>query len=96
MSDSRYEIPEETLIRSDISEYLAQHEHKDLLRHIQREGYVRVRINDETYDLKNLPELNKNDMGHNWWTIDLCFWSDAWSVTEKCKKAIDELNKKYG
>jgi bifunctional enzyme CysN/CysC len=32
MSDSRYEIPEETLIRSDISEYLAQHEHKDLLR----------------------------------------------------------------
>ncbi len=32
MSDSRYEIPEETLIRSDISEYLAQHENKDLLR----------------------------------------------------------------
>lgn len=43
-----------------------------------------------------LPELNKNDMGHNWWTIDLCFWSDAWSVTEKCKKAVDELNKEYG
>jgi sugar phosphate isomerase/epimerase len=43
-----------------------------------------------------LPELNNNDMGHNWWTIDLCFWSDAWSVTEKCKKAVDELNKKYG
>lgn len=43
-----------------------------------------------------LPELNKNDMGHDWWTIDLCFWSDAWSVTEKCKKAVDELNKKYG
>jgi len=32
MSDSRYEIPEETLIRSDITEYLAQHENKDLLR----------------------------------------------------------------
>ncbi len=32
MSDSCYEIPEEALIRSDISEYLAQHEHKDLLR----------------------------------------------------------------
>jgi len=43
-----------------------------------------------------LPELAKNDMGHDWWTIDLCFWPDAWPVTEKCKKAVDELNKKYG
>lgn len=43
-----------------------------------------------------LPELNKNDMGHNWWTIDLCFWPEAWAVTEKCKKAVDELNEKYG
>jgi sugar phosphate isomerase/epimerase len=43
-----------------------------------------------------LPELNNNDMGHDWWTIDLCFWSDAWSVTEKCKKAVDQLNEKYG
>ncbi len=43
-----------------------------------------------------LPELAKNDMGHDWWTIDLCFWADAWTVTEKCKKAVDELNKKYG
>ncbi len=43
-----------------------------------------------------LPELAKNDMGHDWWTIDLCFWADAWAVTEKCKKAVDELNKKYG
>jgi len=43
-----------------------------------------------------LPELAKNDMGHDWWTIDLCFWPDAWAVTEQCKKAVDELNKKYG
>jgi len=43
-----------------------------------------------------LPELNKNNMGHDWWTIDLCFWPDAWAVTEKCKKAVDELNEKYG
>ena len=43
-----------------------------------------------------LPELAKNDMGHDWWTIDLCFWHDAWAVTEQCKKAVDELNKKYG
>ena len=43
-----------------------------------------------------LPELAKNDMGHDWWTIDLCFWPDAWVVTEKCKKAVDILNEKYG
>lgn len=43
-----------------------------------------------------LPELAKNDMGHNWWTIDLCFWPDAWDITEKCKKAVDVFNKKYG
>lgn len=43
-----------------------------------------------------LPELAKNDMGHDWWTIDLCFWPDAWAVTAKCKKEADELNKKYG
>lgn len=43
-----------------------------------------------------MPELAKNDMGHDWWTIDLCFWPDAWAVTEACKKAVDELNRKYG
>ena len=43
-----------------------------------------------------MPELVKNDMGHDWWTIDLCFWADAWKVTEDCKKAVNELNKKYG
>lgn len=43
-----------------------------------------------------LPELAKNDMGHDWWTIDMCFWPDAWPITEKCKKAVDELNRKYG
>jgi len=41
-----------------------------------------------------MSELVKNDF--EWWTIDLCFWADAWTVTEKCKKAVDELNKKYG
>jgi len=43
-----------------------------------------------------LPELAKNDMGHDWWTIDLCFWPDAWVVTQEAKNAVDELNKKYG
>jgi len=43
-----------------------------------------------------MPELAANDMGHNWWTIDLCFWPDAWPVTAACKQAVDKLNKKYG
>ncbi|MCZ2152898.1 MAG: sugar phosphate isomerase/epimerase [Bryobacterales bacterium] len=33
---------------------------------------------------------------HDWWTIDLCFWPDAWSATETCKKAVDRLVEKYG
>jgi len=41
-----------------------------------------------------LPELAKNDV--DWWTIDLCFWPDAWAVTAESKKAVDKLNKKYG
>jgi len=43
-----------------------------------------------------LPELNRSGVPHDWWTIDLCFWPDAWAVTEKCKKAVDALNAKYG
>ena len=43
-----------------------------------------------------IPELNKNTLSHDWWTIDLCFWPDAWAVTERCKTSIDELNAKHG
>ena len=41
-----------------------------------------------------LPELAKNDL--DWWTIDLCFWPDAWAVTADSKKAVDNFNRKYG
>lgn len=43
-----------------------------------------------------LPELNRNPLPHNWWTIDLCFWPDAWQVTQRCKAAVDRLNAKHG
>ena len=43
-----------------------------------------------------VPRLAREDVGHDWWTIDLCFYQDAWNVTERCKRSIDELNKKYG
>ncbi len=45
---------------------------------------------------KLLPELNQSGCPHDWWTIDLCFWPDAWAVTERCKTAVDELNRQYG
>jgi sugar phosphate isomerase/epimerase len=41
-----------------------------------------------------LPELDKDIPANGWWTIDLCFWPDAWAVTEKCKRSIDDLNAK--
>lgn len=31
----------------------------------------------------------------DWWSIDLCEWPDAWGVTEKCKKFVDDFNEKY-
>ncbi len=43
-----------------------------------------------------LPELAQSGVPHDWWTIDLCFWPDAWAVTERCKHEVDRLNTIYG
>jgi len=43
-----------------------------------------------------VPRLAKEDVGQDWWTIDLCFYQDAWSVTERCKASLDALIEKYG
>ncbi len=43
-----------------------------------------------------LPELSRSGVPHDWWTIDLCFWPDAWTVTEQCKRAVDALNLRFG
>lgn len=44
-----------------------------------------------------IPELNAAArLSHDWWTIDLCFWPDAWNATATCKKAIDGYIAKYG
>ena len=39
--------------------------------------------------------LNKANYKNDWWEVDLCFWPDAWSATEKCKQFVDHLNEKY-
>ncbi|MHC4772714.1 MAG: excinuclease ABC subunit UvrA, partial [Planctomycetota bacterium] len=36
-------------------------EHKEVFVHIQREGFVRVRVDNEIYDAKSVPKLDKND-----------------------------------
>ncbi len=43
-----------------------------------------------------VPALAKEKLPHDWWTVDLCFWPDAWNATADCKRAIDDLNAKYG
>lgn len=43
-----------------------------------------------------MPALVAAGCPDDWWTIDLCFWPDAWKNTEKCKKALDGLIAKYG
>ncbi|HIC24274.1 MAG TPA: sugar phosphate isomerase/epimerase, partial [Planctomycetes bacterium] len=43
-----------------------------------------------------VPALAKEEVPHDWWTVDLCFWPDAWQATASCKSAIDDLNSSYG
>jgi sugar phosphate isomerase/epimerase len=31
-----------------------------------------------------------------WWTIDLCYWPNAWEITEDSKKYVDALFQKLG
>jgi sugar phosphate isomerase/epimerase len=51
-------------------------------------------IGDGILDLPTLlAELDSGGLPTDWWCIDLCFWPDAWAVTEKCKIGIDALNK---
>jgi sugar phosphate isomerase/epimerase len=44
---------------------------------------------------KLFPALKKVNTGHDWWTIDLCFWPDAWSVTADSKRYLDAARAKY-
>jgi sugar phosphate isomerase/epimerase len=40
--------------------------------------------------------LAQERVGHDRWTIDLCFWPDAWAATEACKAYVDQLNEAFG
>ncbi len=60
MVDAIFSLPENTRFMVLAPVVRGQKgQHTELLRHVQREGYVRVRIDGKIHDLKNLPELNK-------------------------------------
>jgi sugar phosphate isomerase/epimerase len=42
-----------------------------------------------------IPEIVRSDLPTNWWTIDLCFWPNAWEVTADAKAFLDRMAKKY-
>jgi len=42
-----------------------------------------------------IPAILEAGYDSPWWSIDLCFWPEAWRVTADAKKFVDELLKKY-
>jgi sugar phosphate isomerase/epimerase len=42
-----------------------------------------------------IPQILRSDIPSNWWTIDLCFWPDAWEVTADAKRFLDGMARKY-
>jgi sugar phosphate isomerase/epimerase len=43
-----------------------------------------------------VPAIVKAGYTSDWWTIDLCFWPNAWEITEDSKKYVDKLFSKLG
>lgn len=42
-----------------------------------------------------IPEVLRSGSPSNWWTIDLCFWPDAWEVTADAKIFLEQMARKY-
>jgi sugar phosphate isomerase/epimerase len=42
-----------------------------------------------------IPALLRSGVPTNWWTIDLCFWPNAWEVTAQAKTYLDGMARKY-
>lgn len=43
-----------------------------------------------------MPSIVAAGCPDDWWTVDLCFWPDAWAATAHCKTVMDQLAAKYG
>jgi sugar phosphate isomerase/epimerase len=42
-----------------------------------------------------IPALLRCGCPSNWWTIDLCFWPNAWEVTAQAKTYLEGMARKY-
>jgi sugar phosphate isomerase/epimerase len=42
-----------------------------------------------------IPQIFDSGLPTNWWTIDLCFWPNAWEVTQDAKVFLGRLAEKY-
>jgi len=42
-----------------------------------------------------IPQLLRSGLPSNWWTIDLCFWPNAWEATAEAKKCLEGMIRKY-
>lgn len=42
-----------------------------------------------------MPALIAAGGATDWWTVDLCFWPDAWQATEESKQFVDGLVTRY-
>ncbi|MBG4115845.1 excinuclease ABC subunit UvrA, partial [Pseudomonas aeruginosa] len=61
MVDKVLELPERTIIQILAPVVVKKKgQHKKVFEMIQREGYVRMRVDGETYDVSEAPELEKN------------------------------------
>ncbi|NQT89550.1 sugar phosphate isomerase/epimerase [bacterium] len=43
-----------------------------------------------------IPAILEAGYDSEWWVIDLCFWADAWNVTEAAKTFLQPYIEKYG
>jgi sugar phosphate isomerase/epimerase len=42
-----------------------------------------------------IPEILRCGCPANWWTIDLCFWPNAWEATADCKRFLEGMARRY-
>jgi len=43
-----------------------------------------------------MPAILEAGYTSEWWSVDLCFWPQAWEVTAQSKEFVDKLIEKYG
>lgn len=42
-----------------------------------------------------IPEVLRSGLPTNWWTVDLCFWPNAWEVTADAQRFLERMAQKY-